>query len=159
MNRMKYPLAVINQLFDQYSADIGLGYNIFCAFIKILMWSSLDVKTLPCICRESSLHFMAMPTTEGVRSNGIHCMWKVLGLKTLKNVNVHSINPMKLPLLLISQPLSISNNQLMNTFFFMTWDKHAASGKLFLSKIFCYNNLLGNFIFQNYHQALEWIQD
>jgi len=115
-------------------------------------------KQLPCICRESSLHFMAMPTTEGVRSNGIQCMWKVLGLKTLKNVNVHSINPMNLPLLLISQPLSISNNKLMNTFFFMTWTSMLHQVSSFYPRYSCYNNLLGNFIFQNYHQALEWIQ-
>jgi hypothetical protein len=43
---MKYPLAIVNRLFDQYGADIGLGYNIFCAFIKTLLNSSLGAKAV-----------------------------------------------------------------------------------------------------------------
>ncbi|ESK87110.1 hypothetical protein Moror_11903, partial [Moniliophthora roreri MCA 2997] len=36
---MKYPLSVVNALIDLYGADIGLGYNIMCAFYKTMMWS------------------------------------------------------------------------------------------------------------------------
>lgn len=43
---MKYPLAIVNRLFDQYGADIGLGYDIFCAFIKTLLSSSLGAKAV-----------------------------------------------------------------------------------------------------------------
>ena len=43
---MKYPLAIVNHLFDLYGADIGLDYNIMCAFIKTLSRSSLGVKTV-----------------------------------------------------------------------------------------------------------------
>ncbi|KAF8220849.1 hypothetical protein L208DRAFT_1331446, partial [Tricholoma matsutake] len=43
---MKYPIAVVNQLLDQYGEDIGLGYNIMCAFIKTLLRSSLGAKTV-----------------------------------------------------------------------------------------------------------------
>lgn len=43
---MKYPLAIVNRLFDQYGADIGLGYDIFRAFIKTLLRSSLGAKTV-----------------------------------------------------------------------------------------------------------------
>ena len=43
---MKYPLAIVNRLFNQYGADIGLGYDIFCAFIKTLLRSSLGAKTV-----------------------------------------------------------------------------------------------------------------
>ncbi|KAF8210732.1 hypothetical protein K438DRAFT_1492987, partial [Mycena galopus ATCC 62051] len=38
---MKYPLAVVKQLLDRYGADIGLGYDIMCAFYKTLLRSSL----------------------------------------------------------------------------------------------------------------------
>ncbi|KAF8218412.1 hypothetical protein L208DRAFT_1351704 [Tricholoma matsutake] len=41
---MKYPLAIGNWLLDQYGADIGLGYDIMCAFIKTLGRISLRAK-------------------------------------------------------------------------------------------------------------------
>ena len=43
---MKYPLAVISRLFDEYGMDLGLGYDIMCAFIKTLARSSLGAKTV-----------------------------------------------------------------------------------------------------------------
>ncbi|KAF9032731.1 hypothetical protein BJ165DRAFT_1357760 [Panaeolus papilionaceus] len=42
---MKYPLAVVNQLFDDYRSDICLGYDIMCTFYKTLSHSSLGKKT------------------------------------------------------------------------------------------------------------------
>ncbi|KAJ7796714.1 hypothetical protein B0H14DRAFT_2390399 [Mycena olivaceomarginata] len=44
--RMKYPLAVVNSLLDMYGPDIGLGYNIMCAFWKTLHRSSLGAKVV-----------------------------------------------------------------------------------------------------------------
>jgi hypothetical protein len=41
---MKYPLSMVKWLLDQYGADIGLSYNIMCAFFKTLMRSSLGVR-------------------------------------------------------------------------------------------------------------------
>ncbi|KAJ7220386.1 hypothetical protein C8J57DRAFT_1095058, partial [Mycena rebaudengoi] len=38
---MKYPLAIVAKLLDEYGADIGLGYDIMCAFFKTLLRSSL----------------------------------------------------------------------------------------------------------------------
>lgn len=38
---MKYPLAIVNKLLDVYGADIGLGYNIACAFMTTLAHSSI----------------------------------------------------------------------------------------------------------------------
>jgi hypothetical protein len=43
---MKYPLAIVNRLLDGYGADVGIGYDIWCAFVKILMKSSLGAKTI-----------------------------------------------------------------------------------------------------------------
>ncbi|KAJ7698303.1 hypothetical protein B0H17DRAFT_1196887 [Mycena rosella] len=38
---MKYPLAMVRWLLDHYGADVGLGYDIMCAFWKTLKRSSL----------------------------------------------------------------------------------------------------------------------
>lgn len=43
---MKYPLAVVNWLFDDFGANICLAYDIMCAFIKTLAKSSLGNKTI-----------------------------------------------------------------------------------------------------------------
>ena len=64
---MKYPLAMVNWLLDNYGADIGLGYDIMCAFFKTLMRSSLGAKVTACACRASSLHSTDMHTTGPVR--------------------------------------------------------------------------------------------
>lgn len=39
--RMKYPLAIVRRLLDDFGADIGLGYDIMCAFFKTLKKSRL----------------------------------------------------------------------------------------------------------------------
>ncbi|KIY48693.1 hypothetical protein FISHEDRAFT_73383 [Fistulina hepatica ATCC 64428] len=41
---MKYPIAQVNYLIDTYGKDIGLGYNIMCAFMKTLSSSSIADK-------------------------------------------------------------------------------------------------------------------
>ena len=38
---MKYPLAIINRLMEVYGIDFRYGYDIACAFHKILMRTSL----------------------------------------------------------------------------------------------------------------------
>ncbi|KAJ7901141.1 hypothetical protein B0H14DRAFT_2330824, partial [Mycena olivaceomarginata] len=43
---MKYPLAVVNSLLDVYGLDIGLSYDIMCAFWKTLHRSSLSAKVV-----------------------------------------------------------------------------------------------------------------
>ena len=43
---MKYPLAVIKQLYDEYGSDICLGYDIMCAFWTTLSKISLGAQTV-----------------------------------------------------------------------------------------------------------------
>lgn len=43
---MKYPLAVVNRLFESYGSDICLGYDIMCAFFKTLSRSTLGEKVI-----------------------------------------------------------------------------------------------------------------
>jgi len=136
MNRMKYPLAVINQLFDQYSADIGLGYNIFCAFIKILMWSSLDVKTV-------ALHLQGViPAFHGHAHNwGCQVQWHPM---YVEGVGLEDFEECECTFYKSNELASVTHlttpfhfqQQIDEHFFFHDMDKHAASGKLFLSKIF-----------------------
>ena len=38
---MKYPIALTNALIDRYGKDLGLGYDIMCAFVKTLGTSML----------------------------------------------------------------------------------------------------------------------
>jgi len=44
LSRMKYPHAMVNRLLKTYGADICLGYDIMCAFIKTLSRSVLGPK-------------------------------------------------------------------------------------------------------------------
>ena len=39
---MKYPIALTNALLQRYGADIALGYDIMCAFMKTLQGSTLN---------------------------------------------------------------------------------------------------------------------
>jgi hypothetical protein len=41
---MKYPLAMVKWILDHYGSDVGLGYDIMCAFWKTLKHSSLGTK-------------------------------------------------------------------------------------------------------------------
>lgn len=41
---MKYPLATVNRLVDDFGSDICLGYDIMCAFITTLKKSCLNEK-------------------------------------------------------------------------------------------------------------------
>lgn len=41
---MKYPIAIVDRLLDLYGSDIGLAYNIMCAFIKTLAKSSFGAR-------------------------------------------------------------------------------------------------------------------
>jgi len=43
---MKYPLAVVKRLFDEFGPDICLGYDIMCTFWKTLSRSSLGADTV-----------------------------------------------------------------------------------------------------------------
>ncbi|KAL0057720.1 hypothetical protein AAF712_015635 [Marasmius tenuissimus] len=46
---MKYPLAIVKALLDQYGEDLGLGYDIMCAFYKTLLQSpQLGNKVVAC---------------------------------------------------------------------------------------------------------------
>jgi Kyakuja-Dileera-Zisupton transposase len=44
--RMEYPIVIIDHLLELYGSDIGLAYDIMCAFIKTVTRSSLGAKVV-----------------------------------------------------------------------------------------------------------------
>ncbi|KAF7326889.1 hypothetical protein MVEN_02582800 [Mycena venus] len=128
---MKYPLSMVKWLLDQYGADIGLGYDIMCAFFKTLMRSSLGARVTAMRMRG------VVPAFHGHAHNracqiGWHLLYvDGMGLEDFEESSC-------------TRPATPFHcqQQINEHFKFHDEDKHAASG---------------NFIYQNYRQALEKI--
>ncbi|KAJ7936673.1 hypothetical protein B0H13DRAFT_1589410 [Mycena leptocephala] len=139
---MKYPLAIVSKLFERYGADTGIGYDIMCAFFKTLLRSSLGKKTVGLRMRG------IVPAFHGHAHNrmcqlGWHPMYvEGAGLEDFEECectfclsnNLASCTRLATPF--------HRQQQIDEHFYFHDLDKHAASG---------------NFIFQNYRQAIEKI--
>ncbi|KAJ6521710.1 hypothetical protein B0H19DRAFT_973878 [Mycena capillaripes] len=139
---MKYPLAMVKHLLDEYGADIGLGYDIMCAFFKTLMRSSLGQ-------RVTAMRMQGVvPAFHGHAHNracqiGWHPLYvDGVGLEDFEECertfakSNHLASTTRL-----ATPFH-RQQQIDEHFKFHDEDKHAASG---------------NFIYQNYRQALEKI--
>ncbi|KAJ6573281.1 hypothetical protein B0H10DRAFT_1838644 [Mycena sp. CBHHK59/15] len=139
---MKYPLAMVRFLLDNYGADIGLGYDIMCAFWKTLRRSSLGADVT--VMRLQGV----VPAFHGHAHNqacqiGWHPLYvEGVGLEDFEECE-HTFS--------LSNHLASSTRlatafhrqqQIDEHFQFHDQDKHASSG---------------NFIYQNYRQALEKI--
>ncbi|KAJ6608008.1 hypothetical protein B0H10DRAFT_2304211 [Mycena sp. CBHHK59/15] len=138
---MKYPLAMVKHLLDEYSADIGLGYDIMCAFFKTLMHSSLGQ------CVTAMRMQGVVPVFHGhVHNRACQIGWHPLyvdavtgGLEECERTFAKSNH------LASTTRLATSfhcQQQIHKHFKFHDEDKHVVSG---------------NFIYQNYCQALEKI--
>ncbi|KAJ7704664.1 hypothetical protein B0H14DRAFT_2416209 [Mycena olivaceomarginata] len=139
---MKYPLAFVKRLLDTYGADICLGYDIMCTFFKTLYRSSLsaDVVALHLRGVVPAFHGHAHNRTcqlgwlplyvEGVRCKDFEECERTFS----KSNNLTSITR--------GQTAFHHQQTIDEHFQYHDQDKHAASG---------------NFIFQNYRQALEKI--
>ncbi|KAJ7853298.1 hypothetical protein B0H14DRAFT_2354415, partial [Mycena olivaceomarginata] len=139
---MKYPLAMVKWLLDHYGVDIGLGYDIMCAFFKTLLRSSLGAKV-------TAMRLQGVvPAFHGHAHNracqiGWHPLYvDGVGLEDFeecertfaKSNHLASITRLATPY--------HRQQQIDEHFQFHDQDKHASSG---------------NFIYQNYRQALEKI--
>ncbi|KAJ7843840.1 hypothetical protein B0H13DRAFT_2239265 [Mycena leptocephala] len=139
---MKYPLAMVKWMLDQYGADIGLGYNIMCAFFKTLMRSSLGASVTAMRMKGVVLAFHGHAHNR-LCQIGWHPLYvEGVGLedfeeceRTFSKSN-HLASATRLATAFHRQ------QQIDEHFKFHDEDKHAASG---------------NFIYQNYRQALEKI--
>ncbi|KAJ7433566.1 hypothetical protein FB451DRAFT_1419631 [Mycena latifolia] len=140
---MKYPLAIVERLLNRYGKDIGLGYDIMCAFFKTLLRSSLGKRVVAMNLRG------VVPAFHGYAHNracqiGWHPLYvKGAGLEDFeecertfgKSNHLASVTRLCVPF--------HRRQQIEEHFYFHDLDKHASSG---------------NFIYQNYRQATEKIR-
>ncbi|KAJ7101522.1 hypothetical protein B0H15DRAFT_769413 [Mycena belliarum] len=139
---MKYPLAMVRWLLDHYGADLGLGYDIMCAFWKTLRRSSLGADV-------TAMRWQGVvPAWHGHAHNracqiGWHPMYvEGVGLEDFEecertfSLSNHLASTTRMATVFHRQ------QQIDEHFQFHDQDKHAGSG---------------NFIYQNYRQALEKI--
>ncbi|KAJ7041288.1 hypothetical protein C8F04DRAFT_1208483 [Mycena alexandri] len=139
---MKYPLAIVARLFELYGADIALGYDIMCAFYKTLLRSSLGRQTVKLRMRG------VVPAFHGHAHNrscqlGWHPMYvDGVGLEDFEECeHTFCLSNNLANCTRLATPFH-RQQQIDEHFLFHDKDKHAASG---------------NFIFQNYQQAVEKI--
>lgn len=160
---MKYPLAIIARLLELYGADMGIGYDIMCAFYKTLLRSSLGRKAVGLRLRG------VVPAFHGHAHNracqlGWHPMYmEGVGLEDFEECertfclsnNLASCTRMSTPF--------HRQQQIDEHFNFHDLNKHAASGKNSSIKpstiIINIGIHPGNFIYQNYRQAVEKITE
>ncbi|KAJ6583134.1 hypothetical protein DFH09DRAFT_912060 [Mycena vulgaris] len=139
---MKYPLAMVKRILDRYGNDIGLGYDIMCAFFKTLLRSSLGHRVVAMNLRgvvpafHGHAHNRACQVgwhplyVEGVRLEDFEECERTFA----KSNHLASMTRLTTP---FPRKQAIDEH-----FYFHDLDKHAASG---------------NFIYRNYRQALEKI--
>ncbi|KAF9486113.1 hypothetical protein BDN70DRAFT_235965 [Pholiota conissans] len=139
---MKYPLAIIDRLVTQYGSDICMGYDIMCAFIKTLSRSILGSKVAA-----FRLHGV-VPSFHGHAHNrSCQLHWHPLytegvGLEDFEECErTFSKSNELASVTRLASPYHRAQH-IDEHFMFHDQDKHAASG---------------NFIYQNYRQALEKI--
>ncbi|KAK7052792.1 hypothetical protein R3P38DRAFT_3306380 [Favolaschia claudopus] len=139
---MKYPLAMVKALMDRYGADIGVGYDIMCAFFKTLTRSSLGSQVTAMRLRG------VVPAFHGHAHNracqiGWHPLYvDGVGLEDFEECErTFSKSNHLAAATRLATPFH-RQQQIDEHFHFHDLDKHAASG---------------NFIYQNYRQALEKI--
>ncbi|ESK91157.1 hypothetical protein Moror_9522 [Moniliophthora roreri MCA 2997] len=140
-SRMKYPLAVINNLIDRFGEDLGVAYDIMCAFFKTLLHSAklrdkvIDnrlVGVVPAFHGHAHNHKCQVEWhPQYINSIGLEDFEECERMFSLSN-NLASTTRLT---------MEFHRRQAIQEHFkFHDEDKHAASG---------------NFIYQNYRQALD----
>ncbi|KAF9472022.1 hypothetical protein BDN70DRAFT_909241 [Pholiota conissans] len=139
---MKYPIALTNALLDRYGPDVGLGYDIMCAFVKTLERSTLQP-------RVAALNLQGIvPAFHGHAHNRLcqvhwHPLYKEgVGLEDFEvcERTFHKSNELASGTRLAT-PFHRAQ-EIEEHWGFIDIDKHTSSA---------------NFIYQNYRQALEKI--
>jgi hypothetical protein len=137
---MKYSLAIVNELFHRYCFNIGLGYDIMCAFIKTLLRSSLGAKTLAFRLQG------VIPAFHGhVHNCSCQVYWHPMymegvGLEDFEECEQTFHKSNELASITCLASLYHCQQQIDEHFSFHDLDKHAASGKNILLSviIICY---------------------
>ena len=155
LHRMKYPLSIINWLLQDFGSDI------MCAFMMTLRNSSLGNKAVA--FRLSGV----VPAFHGhVHNWGCQCQWHPL---FVEGVGIEDFEECERTFCRSNELASVTRlptpfhrqQHIDEHFYFHDLDKHASSG-IFLYFSPDHQKLIelreGNFIYQNYRQALEKIQ-
>ena len=120
---MKYPLATVNQLLQDFGSDICLGYDIWCAFITTLRKSSLGQKAVALF-----LPSMGMTIIVAVRCNGTLYV-KGVGLEDFKEYEHTFCHSNELASVTCLATPYHRQQHIDKHFRFHNLDKHIASGK------------------------------
>ncbi|PPQ92071.1 hypothetical protein CVT25_007241, partial [Psilocybe cyanescens] len=139
----KYPLAIVNRLLQEFGSDICLAYDIMCAFTVTLKKSILGEKVrASCFCG-------VVPAFHGHAHNrGCQVQWHPL---YVEGVGLEDFEECERTFCCSNELASVTRlatpyhrqQHIDEHFYFHDLDKHCASG---------------NFIYENYRQALEKIQ-
>ncbi|KAF7334099.1 hypothetical protein MVEN_02315700 [Mycena venus] len=139
---MKYPLAIVKELLDRYGPDGGLGYDIMCAFYKTLLRSSLGARVVAMRLRGvvPSFHGHAHNRTCQIEWHPLYV--EGVGLEDFEECERTFCKSNHLASITRMATAFHRQQEIDEHFYFHDFDKHLASG---------------NFIYQNYRQALEKI--
>jgi hypothetical protein len=127
---MKYPLAIDNHLFDLYGTDIGLDYNIMCAFIKTLSRSSLGAKIVAFCLQGVVLAFHGHAHNQACQVYWHPMYVEGVGLEDFEECECTFYKSNDLVSVTCLATPFHCQQQIDEYFYFHDLDKHAASGEL-----------------------------
>ncbi|KAL0057318.1 hypothetical protein AAF712_016052 [Marasmius tenuissimus] len=142
---MKYPLAITDALLHMYGDDLALGYDIMCAFHKTLQRSELLSSDI-----QKSRLVGVVPAFHGHAHNRkCQCQWHP---QYIPGVGIEDFEGCE-------RTFSLSNNLASTTRLATPFHRRQA-----ILEHFDFNDddkhaLSGNFIYQNYREALERLQE
>ncbi|KAJ7279762.1 hypothetical protein C8J57DRAFT_1434098 [Mycena rebaudengoi] len=139
---MKYPLAMIKWILDHYGEDVGIGYDIMCAFFKTLMRSSLGSRVTAMCLQGVVPAFHGHAHNRACQIGWLPLYVEGVGLEDFEECERTFSKSNHLASTTRLSTAFHRQQQIDEHFKFHDQDKNAASG---------------NFIYQNYRQALEKI--
>ncbi|KAL0058932.1 hypothetical protein AAF712_014375 [Marasmius tenuissimus] len=140
---MKYPLAIVKALLDRYGKDLGLGYDIMCAFYKTLLRSpQLGNKVVACRLRGVVPAFHSHAHNRKCQVSWHPMYIEGVGLEDFEECERTFSESNHLAATTRLSTEFHRQQAILEHFHFHDIDKHVNSG---------------NFLYQNYRQALKRI--
>lgn len=127
--RMKYPLAVVKRLYDEYGYDICLAYDIMCAFWTTLSKSSLGSQTIAFRLRGVVPAFHGHAHNRGCQVNWHPLYVEGVGLEDFEECERTFFRSNELASITRLATPYHRHQHIDEHFHFHDIDKHAASGK------------------------------
>lgn len=126
---MKYPLAVVKRLYDEYGYDICLAYDIMCAFWTTLSKSSLGSQTIAFRLRGVVPAFHGHAHNRGCQVNWHPLYVEGVGLEDFEECERTFFRSNELASITCLATPYHRHQHIDEHFYFHDIDKHAASGK------------------------------